>query len=365
MVACSADGLASPAAIASWDAIAQWASEPNPFYESWFLLPAVRQFAATHQASLLRFELDEHFAGLMPLCHAPRYYGWPVPVMGNWLHPNCFLGAPLVSAGTERLFWRALFDWADLHCQGELFLHLQDLPLDGPLHQALVDELADQQRQAALVRRRERVVLRSPLGSQAYWEASISAKKRKELRRQANRLAELGRVGLQRQRDAAGLEQWIGQFLALEAAGWKGAAGTALECAAETRILFSEALHGAAAGGRLERLTLALDGTPVAMLANFITGPGVFSFKTTFDEKLSAYSPGVLLQQANLGLLDDPVVRWSDSCAYDDHPMIAHLWRERRPFGSYNIAIGGRARRFAFAQFARIELARSPLGGPQ
>ena len=36
--------LAEPAAIAGWDALAQWASEPNPFHESWYLLQALRAF---------------------------------------------------------------------------------------------------------------------------------------------------------------------------------------------------------------------------------------------------------------------------------------------------------------------------------
>ena len=353
--------LASPALSASWDAIASWASEPNPFYESWFLLPAARHFHADSN-SVLRLEVDGNFAGLVPVCRAPNYYRWPIPVLGNWLHPNCFLGAPLVSAGAERAMWRALFDWADSTCQNELFLHLQDIPLDGPLHDALVAELHDQKRHAALVRRQSRVILRSSLDPEAYWQASLSGKKRKELRRQASRLGELGAVETLRQRDAEGVDLWIGQFLQLEASGWKGQAGSALECAEGTRALFSMALRGAALRGRLERLTMTLDGRPIAMLANFITGGAAFGFKTAYDESVAAWSPGVLLQRANLEVLNNPAVRWTDSCAYDDHPMIAHLWRERRPVGTYNIAIGGSARRFAATQFTRFELARSPLG---
>jgi hypothetical protein len=50
-------------------------------------------------------------------------------------------------------------------------------------------------------------------------------------------------------------------------------------------------LPGAAARGRLERLTLALDGEPLAMLASFLTPPGAFSFKTAFDERFCPLLP--------------------------------------------------------------------------
>jgi hypothetical protein len=36
--------LDTPEQIARWDALAQWAAEPNPFHESWYLLPALRAF---------------------------------------------------------------------------------------------------------------------------------------------------------------------------------------------------------------------------------------------------------------------------------------------------------------------------------
>ena len=47
---------------------------------------------------------------------------------------------------------------------------------------------------------------------------------------------------------------------------------------------------------------LDLDGKPLAMLVNFLTAPGSFSFKTAFDEAFSRYSPGVLIQLDNLAI---------------------------------------------------------------
>ena len=98
------------------------------------------------------------------------------------------------------------------------------------------------------------------------------------------------------------------------------------------------------------------------MLATFLTPPGAFSFKTAFDERYARLSPGVLLQIENLRMLENDGILWSDSCASADHPMIDHLWRERRGIGRLSIAIGGRLRRAAFRQFVRAETARHPDG---
>ena len=354
--------LDAPDARLAWDALAACAAEPNPFHESWYLLAALRALDPGGAVKLLRFEADGELAGLLPL-HAPtRYYRWPIPQLASWVHPNCFLGTPLIARGLEREFWRALLDWADQHAARGLFLHLAQLPLTGPVYDALQVVLREQGRSAALVHREERAMLASDLAPDDYLAASLSAKKRKELRRQSARLAELGEVAFVRTSAEAGLARWIEEFLALEHSGWKGTNGSALASHQTTTQLFKEALSGAASHGRLERLTLTLDDEPIAMLANFITAPGAFSYKTAFDERYARYSPGVLVQRENLALLGQPGIAWCDSCAAADHPMIDHIWRERRPIGRLSIAIGGTLRRALFARLVRAELGRSPAG---
>ncbi|OYZ19261.1 MAG: hypothetical protein B7Y31_15060 [Novosphingobium sp. 16-62-11] len=133
-------------------------------------------------------------------------------------------------------------------------------------------------------------------------------------------------------------------------------------CAPETEALFRTSLEHAAALGKLERLTLALDDKPIAMLANFLTAPGSFSFKTAFDEAYSRFSPGVLLQRENLALLSRPDIQWCDSCAAPDHPMIDSLWTERRPIGRISVALGGKLRRTAFETLLALELRRNTTG---
>lgn len=359
---CSWSSFDRPERRAEWDELAARAAEPNPFFESWYLLPALRALDPARECTILRFERGGRLAGLLPVVRPRKYYRWPFPHLSSWIHANCFLGAPLVAAGAEREFWSEVLGWADSTAGPALFLHLAQLPLDGPVYAALREVCTAQARPAALVHREERAMLAAEASPEAYFEATLSGKKRKELRRQFNRLGELGAVTIERQRDAEGLAQWTAQFLALEHSGWKGAAGSALASHRATADLFHEALAGAAERGRLERLTLSLDREPIAMLASFLTPPGAFSYKTAFDERYARFSPGVLLQRENLEILADPAIAWSDSCASADHPMIDHIWRERRAIGRVSIAIGGAARRFAFRQLLRAELGRNPTG---
>ena len=203
--------------------------------------------------------------------------------------------------------------------------------------------------------REERALLESELSPQDYWDAAVRAKKRKELRRQANRLAEAGRVGFRRWRAGEPAEPWITAFLDLEARGWKGRAGSALASQGDTEAWFRAIITAAADAGKLDMRALDLDGRPLAMLVNFLCPPGGFSFKTAFDEDYARYSPGVLLQQENLDLLDDDHVRWVDSCAAPGHPMIDSVWRERRRLVWMNAPLSGAADRMRFAALTGAE----------
>lgn len=347
--------------VARWDALAMHACEPNPFYESWYLLPSLSAFDPKGEVELLVFEAGEQLAGLMPVCRSAAYYHRSLPHLRNWLHPNIFLGAPLVATGLEREFWHHVLAWADDHCGVAAFLHIAPLPLDGPVATSLRAVLQAEGRPAALVGTQERAMLQSNLSPDAYLEESLSTKKRKELRRQHRRLEEEGTLEFNRQADAECITSWAEQFLSLEMRGWKGEAGSALACRPDTERLFRQCLQGAATRGKLERLDIRLDGKPIAMLANFISGPGAFSFKTAFDEDFSRFSPGVLLQRENLAVLDRQDIAWCDSCAGEDHPMIDHFWRERRTVGKLNIAIGGAVRRGLFQILARLETGQSAV----
>ena len=348
--------------VEAWSELASQASEPNIFYEHWFLSPGLTQF--DHHPDLRLFLLwagePEHsqLLGLLPLGPGNRFGRWPVPHVQNWVHHNCFLGTPLVRKGFEQAFWEQLLTALDLS-DWPGFLHINGMTIGGPLDQALRVVCGDHKRRCDLVHSEARALLQSDLSSEAYYEATVRTKKRKELRRQAKRLDELGDVTYGQYPGAEGLDQWIDEFLHLEKTGWKGANGSALDSSPRTRAFFQQALAGAAAAGQLERRDIRLDGKPLAMLVNFLSSDGGFGFKTAFDEEYSRFSPGVLLQIDNLNFLDQPAIGWIDSCAAEHHPMIDSIWSGRRHIGRFSIELEGVSRR---AIFHGLRLAEDLMG---
>jgi CelD/BcsL family acetyltransferase involved in cellulose biosynthesis len=343
------------------EGLAKTASAPNPFAEHWYLDAAIGALPEATRVNFAIVTINGRAIGVLPWGIELNYAGMPLRHIRNWLNHNAFLGSPLVLAGYEEAFWAGLFGLADSTESAGLFLHLEGLCIDSALTRALEKVCASQKRRFALVHREERALLEHGLSPEAYLEANMRSKKRKELRRQCNRLAELGSVEFVRGDGSDQLDEWTEEFLVLERRGWKGSNGSALDCSDDTRMLFRAVLAGAAKAGKLELLALRLDGRAIAMLANFITPPGAFSFKTAFDEDFARYSPGVLLQLENLKMLNRSDIAWCDSCAAQDHPMIDSIWSGRRAIGRYSVAIGGRANRAAFAALLTAEKAKARL----
>jgi CelD/BcsL family acetyltransferase involved in cellulose biosynthesis len=332
---------------AEWTALAQAASEPNAFAEHWFVAASLPNMAAGRDIRLMEVRRGQRLIGLLPVEAHRGYARLPVRIVRNWAHDQMFLMTPLVAAGEETAFWAAILAALDEAGWAGALLHLRGLSEAGPVLRAL-----GAVRPTSIAYREVRALLQSDLDPQAYYERAVRQKKRKELRRLRNRLAEQGPVILRRLDAAAQVDPWSTLYLAMEKAGWKGAAGSALACRPETEAFFRAAVRAAWDAGRLQFLRLDVGETTIAMLVNFLTPPGSFSFKTVFDEAYARFSPGVLIQRENLDILSRPGIAWMDSCAAADHPMIDSLWTERRSIVRVSVPLKG-ARRAATFAFCR------------
>ncbi len=349
-----------------WEGLAQDAAEANAFYAPDMLGAALDHLPGAERVQLLEAREADRLIGLLPVRVSPRHGRLPLACVTNWLHDHCFFGAPLIRRGHELAAWRSFLAQLDAAPWAIGFLHLGAFDAAGANAAALEALCAQQRRGREEIHRHDRAMLRSDLSADAYWEGQVRSKKRKEIRRLERRLAELGRVETRLLTDAADLDDWCGAFLALEAAGWKGLRGTALASHASHAAFFRTACAAALETGRLHFLRLDLDGSPIAMLANFRHSDGAFSFKIAIDEAMGRFSPGVLIEMANMrAVLDDPGIAWMDSCATADHPMIDSLWGERRTIVQYRVALHGagvtrlrRASAFALAGMAERLAAR-------
>ncbi len=145
----------------------------------------------------------------------------------------------------------------------------------------------------------------------------------------------------------------------MEHRGWKGREGTALACNPCEANFLETVAQGAHAAGKLDFHRLDLDGKPIAMLINFLTGKGGFSYKIAFDEDYARYSPGILIERYNMRILDRPDIDWVDSCATENHKMIESIWAERREIVRITVPIGSQRKRWVFRASRMAEDASS------
>ena len=340
----------------AWAQLATAASEPNPFAESWFMRPALRNLAMQADDRMMAVWHGDDLVGMLPITRTSRYGRLPVPHVQNWMHFHCFFGAPLVRAGFETIFWRAVLETLDGAAWADSFLHLVGLDPMGPLFAGLRDT-----RRTDVVHHRQRAMLRSELSAEAYYNTNVRPKRRKELRRLRKRLDDQGRVEFSTLAADGPVDDWIHNFLSLEASGWKGRVGSALSSHATTSGFFKEAVTAAHRAEKSELLRLTVDGKPIAMLVSFVTPPGRYAFKIAFDEGYARFSPGVLLSIENLRSLNRPDVEWTDSCAAENHAMINSLWAERRAIIRVTVPLAGLRRRTIFHAARGIEILAAQL----
>jgi hypothetical protein len=335
----------------AWEDLGRHASEPNPFYEPWFFLPALRTFhPGRHPRFLMIYGEPPKgptpppapLIGFVPMT-CRRLARWvPLCVLDMWTHPYNFLCTPLLRAGAEAEALDRLFDWFRTDRRGQALWRLEAVSGDGPFAHAMVDLGFRRQRPQFLVSGHARALIEPRAASGAdYLESAMHNRRIKEIRRKERQLKQKGRLerrALTAGDDAAG---WIDEFLALEASGWKGQEGTAFASDPAHAAFFREMAHAAHAAGRLEMLGLYLDGRPIALKCNLNGGVGSFAFKIAFDESFGPQSPGVLLEAFNIDRLHEQrAVRWMDSCAAPEHFMINRMWTERRLIQNLWVATG-------------------------
>jgi hypothetical protein len=339
--------------VEQWEALAARALEPNPFYEPWMLMPALRAFGEGRKLKLVlifdptRLGSSQRPAlrGFFPLEIKPAYEGLgtklPLKTLSLWRHKYCYICTPLVGAERARDTIEAFFDWIERENFGCPLMELEQIPGEGPFRQLLVDHFNMSGRLSFVSESFTRALFRPSASAEDYLSAALPGIRRKELRRLEKRLSETSRLEYSELGPGAEVEGWISEFLELEAISWKGQEGRALLSKPEDRDFFTEAARSAFREGRLMMLSLRLDGRPIAYKCNFTASGGSFAFKIAYDDDYARFSPGVLLEVENIRRMHDRIdVEWMDSCADPDNFMINRLWPGRLTIQSMVVATG-------------------------
>lgn len=322
----------------AWREIADRAIEPNPFFEPEMVLPAARWLASGEVALLVAKDVNG-WAACLPVHRASRWRKLPLRSLVAWRHQYSFLGTPLID-GTRA--YRALATVVERAVRDRVAsgFALDWVGDDGAVSTALREVVEDSRLPTTTFESFERAVLRRR-PEPSYLEETLSAKRRKELRRLERRLGDdLGAALVVAER---GHERGaLAEFARLEAEGWKGREGTALASNDRHARFFEELCLGFAGIGRLQLLGLQVAERTVAMQCNLVAGDALFCFKVAYDERLARYSPGLQLELRAVETFHAmSEVAWMDSCAAPDNQLMNGLWPDRRRLASIGIARRG------------------------
>jgi CelD/BcsL family acetyltransferase involved in cellulose biosynthesis len=332
----------------AWQELADHAVEANPFYEPWLLLPALKdlrqgtpvRLVFIHETVSPEAPGETRLCGFFPLEPDPRFRGLPIQVWRLWKHMHCFLCTPLIRPERAGETLAALLQWAGR----EGGVHLLDFCYvcgDGRFHDLLVAHVKEAATRQCIIDRYSRASWKAGEKLDDYLRNTLSAGVRKEYRRQRKRLAERGPLAFRTLQEPREVKDWLEQFLALEASGWKGREGHALGLSRNQRNFLLVAAQAGFAREQVLLQGLFLNDRPVAMLMSFLAGGGGFAFKIAYDETLAKFSPGVQIVLDILACLhSDSRIAWMDSCAAPNHPMINRLWKDRRVVESVLISTG-------------------------
>ena len=325
---------------AAWSALAARAIESNGFYHpAWARAVARHADGKSGAQALLAWDSPARarLIGLLPVTSALRALTLPVPALVAW-QAYAPLTVPLLDRDALDQAASTLIDAAS--AAGACGVLLPSITTEGAAAQALRRAA---RAPAVLSHRHQRAMLDARQDGDAALE-SLGAKKLKELRRQRNRLADNGDVSFRVVTAAEDVQSALEAFLTLEAAGWKGARGTALGAKAGDAAFVREAVPALVRAGQARMMTLSAGDRIVAAGVVLRHLDRAYFFKIAYDETLAKTSPGVQLTlDLTRALCADPEVGSVDSIAVSNHPMIDHIWRDRLAVGDLLLPARGGA----------------------
>jgi CelD/BcsL family acetyltransferase involved in cellulose biosynthesis len=338
-----------------WRRLAERAVEPNVFYTPDFALAAAPAFGHDVEAILV-WSTERQLLGLLSFRRSARRYGMKLPLLVGWTHPFAPLGTPLVDRDAIDEVTAAFFGHIAAEAALPKLLLLPLLRDEGPVARALrsASEKLGGAHAAFGVHRRAALDLAA--GRSRDLDEVIGAKRMREARRLRRRLGEVGRAEFTVAHAPSDVAPALQRFLALESQGWKGAARTALIQSTSHRGFAEGALDALARHGEATVTELILEGRVIASVIALRSADRAWSWKMAYDEGMARFSPGLqAMTEVTAALLGDETIKFVDSCAVPDHPLMDHLWRDRLAMADVMIGVGPGAN---FARASRLETMR-------
>lgn len=324
-----------------WWRLAERAAEPNPFTGPGVVLAAAEHLAGADQALLVTVERDGELTFVLPVVRTRLNRRIPMPVLDIWQEFYPPLGGPLVDPDHGVAAWRAVRTAmaTQLHVA---WLVIDPMTSNGPVA-AMLAEAVRTGGPGAPPRMLETVPRAVMFQDSERIRPSEKTQKSLESRRR-----KLGRMAGEPARTievAPGdpvPDELVEEFLALEAGGWKGRAGTALASDDSQAAFFRAMIRRHAERKAVQVIGIRCGDRLVAATFNLVAGDGLFFYKIAYNEEYHACSPGRILMADNVNMFaDTPRFTVADSCADPTAALSNQVLHDRRPVSTMLIPAAG------------------------
>jgi len=293
-----------------WDKLIARANVTHPFVTHAWMQSWWECFGAGSEMMILVVREEGEVVAIAPLLRRKRI----VRFIANAHTPRCDF---IVAEGRSDAY-RAISDFLLRQSGGWNVLQLRDVPTASPT----LGELAEQAARHGYLTGVQRSANSPVLPTTEPWERSMEnfpPKRRWYLRNRLKRLSKLGRVSLETISGGDGLPKALEDGFRLEAAAWKGKAGTAIACDPVLLRFYATLAQRAADRGWLRLQFLKVDEKRIAFAYCLAYANRMFLLKPGFDPEYGAHSPGNLLFYLSLQELHGQGFVAYDFLGYDDH----------------------------------------------
>ena len=266
----------------------------QPFFQPEWIAAYLRAFAADNQLIVFTVRRQGKLRAVLPLiAETATLHGVPVRKLRSPSNVHSCRFDLVVGDEDEAETINAL--WQALHQRKNWdVIELLDVPEGGAGEELLRLATAEGHRGGQWGQPSGAYLVLPEAGNvEVMLQELTSSKLRKSLRYYRRNLEQQG--ALRFSRCVLEDQQLRERFYQLESAGWKGAEGTAIACAAQTLQFYDEVAGAAANLGYYTIYSLALNERIIAMQFGLTYGGRFHLLKPAYDESFSEFSPGQLL----------------------------------------------------------------------
>ena len=355
------DAASDPDLLSSWGSLHERALEQNPFFEPQCVIPAARYLPAGEAIELLVAEEGGTVHGCMPLVALPRWHWSRRGTLTTNVRRLTWLGTPLLDGDqADRAMLAMLAHLRDRRrSTGHHLLAIEWMHAGGPVAESLHRAASALRLPVATGEHFERSAILRPVGDDPGDSVEPLRRQRTTRKKLEKLIAHAGPVKVV---DRADDPTVLDEIIALEARGYKGREGIALDNWPGEAEWFKEMVGAFARDGRAVVTTLEAADRAIAAIVVVTGGDDVFFCLTTYDEEFSHYAPGIQVRYDTVDLLTRTRrFRRADTCTYADNAVRQEIFPDHIAVATVLVGLGSPVERVLLASLPTARRLRARL----